>query len=327
MSRCLATLNLKMKNGEKGKEKRFSAWKNGRGLLAVSGIVTTAIGLGMQDAGAHGFVGDRFFPPTIATDDPFATDELLLPSVSYFKSPASDGSPAVGTTDIGFEFDKEIFPKFALGISGDWLAEKPSGQPAAYGWDNFSLSLKYQLWENVPHEAIFSVGGEWEIGGSGSKNVGADSTSTFTPTIYFGKGFGDLPSALKYARPFALTGTVGEDLPTSADPNNLNWGLALEYSLPYLQSQVKDIGLPQPFSKMIPLVEFSFTTPENRGGGPTTGTINPGILYENNYFQIGAEAIIPANGATGHDIGVVFQVQIYIDDIWPNIFGHPLFGK
>ena len=308
------------------KKRKLSVIKNWRGRFAATGLVLATVGLGTAPAHAHGFVGDRFFPPTIATDDPFATDELLLPSISYFKSPADDG-PAVGTTDLGFEFDKEIFPKFALGISGDYLIQKPDGLPSAGGWDDFSLSAKYQLWENVPHEAIFSVGAEWDIGGSGNKNVGADPTSTFTPTIYFGKGFGDLPEALEYARPFALTGTLGEDLPTSAEPNNLNWGLALEYNLPYLQSEVKDIGLPAPFKNMIPLVEFAMSSPLDRDGGETTGTINPGVLYENNDFQIGAEAIIPVNHATGNEVGAVVQVQIYIDDIWPKIFGHPLIGK
>lgn len=233
----------------------------------------------------------------------------------------------MGITDVGFEFDKEIFPKFALGISGDYLYQKPDGEPSSSGFDNFTLSAKYQLWQNDAHEAIFSIGGEWEIGGSGSKQVGADSANTFTPTIYFGKGFGDLPDVLKYARPFALTGTLGEDLSTSADPNNLDWGFALEYNLPYLQSQVKDIGLPEPFKHMIPLVEFSFQTPENRGGGVTTGTINPGVLYENNYFQIGAEAIIPANSASENQVGAMVQLQIFIDDLWPKLFGHPVFGK
>ena len=291
--------------------------------MIVSGAVLAVISFSAANIQAHGFVGDRFFPPTIATDDPFATDELLLPSVSYFKGA---GSPATATTAGGFEFDKEIFPHFALGISGDYLHLKPDGEPSTSGFDDFSLSAKYQLWQNDAHEAIISVGAEWEIGGSGSRSVGADSTSTFTPTIYFGKGFGDLPDALKYARPFAITGTLGEDLPTSAEPNNLDWGLALEYSLPYLQSQVKDVGLPVPFKNMIPLVEFSFSSPENRGGGETTGTINPGILYESRYFQIGAEAIIPLNSATGHEVGAVVQLEIFIDDILPKVFGHPLIG-
>jgi hypothetical protein len=307
----------------KNKTKKFAVLENGYGWLAVSGAVFTAIGMSTNSADAHGFVGDYFFPPTITTDDPFATDELLLPAVSYFKSP---GSPAIGVTDVGFEFDKEIFPKFALGISGDYLFQKPDGQKLLTGWDDFVMSAKYQLWENVPHQAIFSVGGLWQIGGSGSKEVGADSANVFTPTIYGGKAFGDLPDSLKYAKPFAVTGTFGVDLPTSAEPNNLQWGIALEYSFPYLQQQVKDIGLPQPFKNMIPLVEFSMTSPLNRGGGQTTGTINPGVLYENTYFQIGAEAMIPVNSASGHSVGAIVQLEIYIDDIWPKVFGFPIFG-
>ena len=303
---------------------KLAILKAGSNPLIISGAVLAVIGFSSATGHAHGFVGDRFFPPTIATDDPFATDELLLPSVSYSKS--SD-DPPVGTTDVGFEFDKEIFPKFALGISGDWLNLNQGGVPTSSGFDNFTLSAKYQLWQNDKHEAIFSIGGEWEIGGSGSKQVGADSRSTFTPTVYFGKGLGDLPDALKYARPFAITGTLGEDLPDSTGPNSLEWGLALEYSLPYLQQQVKDIGLPEPFKNMIPLVEFSFDSPQNRGGGETTGTINPGVLYETKYFQIGAEAIIPVNNVSGRDVGAVVQLQIFLDDIWPKWFGHPLIGS
>ena len=77
---------------------------------------------------------------------------------------------------------------------------------------------------------------------------------------------------------------------------------------------------------MIPLVEFSLSTPENRQGGETTGTINPGVLYENTYFQLGAEAVLPFNRASGNDIGGIVQLQIFIDDIWPHVFGHPIFG-
>ena len=311
-------------------KKKFLVLKNGRarayGWLVASGAVVTAIGLGANSAHAHGFEGDYFFPPTITTDDPFATDELLLPAVSYFRSPAADGSPATGTTDVGFEFDKEIFPKFALGISGDYLYQKPQGQGQITGWDDFSMSAKYQLWENPEHQAIFSVGGKWQIGGSGSKQIGADSANVFTPTVYFGKALGDLPDSVKFARPFAITGTLGEDIPTSAEPNNLEWGVALEYSLPYLQQQVEDVGLPQPFKNMIPLVEFSMSSPENRDGGVTTGTINPGVLYETPYFQIGAEAQIPVNRTSGHNIGVIVQFEVYIDDILPKVFGFPIFG-
>jgi len=277
---------------------------------------------------AHGFTGDRFFPPTIATDDPFAVDELSLPSVTAFDDPSADGIPATREVDWGFEFDKEILPHFALGISDDYISQFGRGQPSTHGWDNIQISTKYELWHNDPHETILSAGLLTDIGGSGSQAV-ASSFSTFIPTFYFGKGFGDLPESAGFLRPLAVTGSLGQSFPTSSDdPNQFQWAFAVEYSLPYLQQEVKDIGLPRPFKDMIPLVEFSLATDENRATkGLTTGAINPGILWETPYCQLGAEAVIPINGHSGSRIGFTFKAWIYIDDLFPKIFGHPLFGK
>jgi len=286
-------------------------------------MMVAAIGLGAVRVEAHGFEAGRFFPPTIQTDDPFATDELSFPTILYVQNP---GTPATKTTDSSFEFDKEIFPKFAVGISDGVQYQAPQGNSSATGFDNLELSAKYQLWEVPAHEWIFSVGAIWDVGGTGSRKIGADSANTFTPTVYFGKGMGDLPDSLNALKPVAVTGTFGVDVPTGGEQNALEWGLAVEYSLPYLQTQVRDIGLPEPFKNMIPLVEFAFTTPVNRGNGPTTGTINPGVLYEAEYFQLGAEAVIPANSPTGSKVGVVVNVQIFLDDIFPKTFGHALFG-
>jgi hypothetical protein len=284
-------------------------------------------------ARAHGFEGDRFFPPTIQTDDPFATDEFSI-NASEFNNPSgSDGTPKTREIDVSSEFDKEIFPKFALGVSGTYINLNPHGGPGQDGFDNVSLSAKYQLFENAPHEFILSLGGEIDLGDTGSHALGVDAFSTYTPTLYFGKGLGDLPATLKYLKPFALTGTLGESIagqPRNSDgslnSDALQYGFALEYSLPYLQQHVEDIGLPKALGNLIPLVEFSATTPVNRGGETTTGTINPGFLYEQPDYQIGVEAVIPMNSHTGPDVGAVISVQIYIDDIFPKIFGRPIFG-
>lgn len=292
-----------------------------RCVLATA-IATAVFSLVAPAALAHGFAGQRFFPPTIQTDDPFTADELALPTVSTFRP---DG--ATRETDVGIDFSKELFPRFALGVSDAYTRQKSEGAPAVRGWQNVALSAKYELAISDAHEAIVAAGAEWEIGGTGSKPAGADPTSTLTPTLYFGKGFGDLPDSLPYLKPFALTGSVGAALPRGGGDRTLEWGFALEYSLPYLQSFVKDVGLRSPFKNLIPLVEFAFETPLNSRHGPTTGTINPGLLWEQKRFQLGAEAVIPANAASGSGVGVAVQVQLFIDDLLPRWFGHPVWGR
>src|SRR5262249_9738498 len=124
-----------------------------------------------------------------------------------------------------------------------------------------------------------------------------------------------------------ITGAIGQTFPTSAEEANaLEWGFAIEYSLPYLRQRVKDYGLPAFLNNVIPLVEFSFETPENRGEHVTTGTINPGPLRATRQVQIGAEALIPINDESGKHVGFTLNVQIYVDDLFPQHFGHPLFG-
>ena len=105
----------------------------------------------------------------------------------------------------------------------------------------------------------------------------------------------------------------------------LQLGLAIEYSLPYLQSFVKDVGLGAPFNRMIPIVEFSYEKPINRGASGFTGFVNPGVIWAGRYAQFALEAIIPANSRTGGGKGVLFQVHFFIDDLFPHSFGKPIF--
>ena len=161
--------------------------------------------------------------------------------------------------------------------------------------------------------------------------AGAPAFTTISPTFDFGKGFGDLPNSVSWLRPFALTGNISLNFPTEAEtngtpnPNSLFYGFAVEYSIPYLQSQVRDLGLGPPFNRLIPLVEFALTSPFNRGqSGTTTGTVQPGVIWAGQYFQVGAEMIIPTNSLSGHGIGGVVQLHFYLDDLFPNSIGRPI---
>jgi hypothetical protein len=53
-----------------------------RSVLAAITLGVLASALLASNAFAHGVAGKRFFPATLATDDPFVADELSLPTVS-----------------------------------------------------------------------------------------------------------------------------------------------------------------------------------------------------------------------------------------------------
>ncbi len=112
-------------------------------------------------------------------------------------------------------------------------------------------------------------------------------------------------------------------------PQVLVYGATLQYSMPYLKSEVKDLQLPDFFNHLIPIVEVQFSTPvtNNFGNSPlTTGTINPGVIWVGSYYQIGLEAMIPVNRESGTGVGFLGQLHLYLDDIFPDTFGQPLIG-
>jgi hypothetical protein len=107
------------------------------------------------------------------------------------------------------------------------------------------------------------------------------------------------------------------------------YGGSLQYSMPYLKSNVVDLQLPEFINHVIPIVEWRLQTQATNFNGAerTIGTINPGLIWVGNYFQVGAEAIIPVNSASGHGVGAIAQLHLYLDDIFPTSIGKPLFAS
>jgi len=309
-------------------------------LAVIVVLLTSATG-----AGAHGMIGQRFFPATLAIDDPFVADELSLPTVSFMQFPRSEGAPAFRQTSISGEFSKRLSPDLGFSLGGDLTILDPDQGKTQSGFENMEISLKYVYWKSAEHEALLSAGVSWEVGGTGSKRVGAESFDVVTPQLFFGKGFGDLPDGLRWLRPVALTGAVGVAIPTrkfnksieteegeegepstvavekERNPLVVQWGFTLQYNLQYLQSFVRDIGLPAPFNRMIPLVELAMETPvQGPRSGRTTGTVNPGVIWFGRYLQLGLELQIPVNRESGKNVGLLAQVHFYLDDILPSVF-------
>lgn len=291
-------------------------------------------------------VGRREFAVTRTVEDPLVADELLLPSVLHIKRPADRLDAPTRETDISGEFLKTLTPNLGLALAGSLVHLDPDGESARTEFDNLEVRLKYALFASAAHEAILSAGLGWDVGGTGSRRVGADSFDVVKPAIFWGKGFGDLPEGLGLLKPLAATGIVGAAIPTRTttrttrveggqavvgverNPNALEWGLVLEYNLAYLQSFVADVGLRRPFKEIIPVVEVGLETFLDRGaGGKTNGSVNPGVVWQGDTVQVLVEAVVPVNDRTGKNVGVQATLTFFLAELFPRSLGRPLFGR
>ena len=284
---------------------------------------------------AHCFAGARFFPATLATDDPCVADEMSVPTVAWSKT---GDMPAATEWDIEADISKRITEDFDISVGDAWTQIHQPGGFTAAGFGDLETTAQYQLMKNDEHELAMLLGLIVDWGGTGASNSGIGTPySAITPTYYFGKGFGDLPESAGWLRAFAVTGQVGYQVPTrSYDaatgiyiPQYLLFGGSLQYSMPYLKSEIRDYQLPDFINHLIPIVEARFATPVANNFGNsfvTTGTINPGVIWVGSYFQVGLEAVVPVNRASGTGVGFLGQLHLYLDDIFPNSFGQPLLG-
>ncbi|HET6513732.1 MAG TPA: hypothetical protein VFG09_01110 [Thermodesulfovibrionales bacterium] len=298
------------------------------------GLVFMIILLLPVSSWAHGFAGKRFFPTTFQVDDPFISDEFSV-LIDRIKGPDAK------TTEIDIDYSKRILPNFGLEFHEAYVHLKNDDGSTANGWDNLGIGAKWQFLTNAEHETILSIGTDFDIGGTGAHQI-ADSFTTISPAFFFGKGLGDLPESVKYLRPFAVTGVVGPNFPTRSgnasidpdtgqtvverNPTTLTWAFSVQYSLMYLQSFVKDIGLGAPFNRMILVTEFPMETCMSADcKGKITGTVNPGVVWAGKFTEFGIAAQIPVNSRSGRAVGVLGLIHLYIDDLFPKSIGAPIF--
>ncbi len=312
-------------------------------LLGLEATIFANLIVWAQAAHAHGIAGNRYFDGTLTFDDPAVADEAVLP---YY---ANGAFPAQGsdTTEnrINWSFARLLTPTLAVVVDSGWLNQSwPIGHTS--GFDKTDVGLKYEAYRDNQYETLVSVSVAWGIGHSGAQSVGADAPNTIQPGIFFGKGFGDLPDALSWLRPFAVTGAIVDEVPIGSSAANalapnlttgrfdtvfargvetLHWGFSIQYSPLYLTSRF-DSGPPkeEPLNQLVPLVEFRFDSPH---GQYTAATANPGFAYVAVTWQIAAEAIVPLNRAGGSGLGLRTQLLFFLDDLIPSVFGKPLLSN
>jgi len=304
-----------------------------------------------------GYVGDRFFPSTLATTVPTPAD--------FYNPPYFVKLPDTATTheiDIPTTYSRLVTKDWSVFFTETFRILDVANKGRLSGFDNLVIGTQYQLYTSPEHQFVFTVGGTAAIGGTGSPGIAAPF-STLTPTVYIGKGFGDLPDSVAWLRPLTISATAAVAVPTESstltslgtiniprtdtgaftsltplptgpttlaeaiNPKILQLGFALEYSLVTNQyTGPNRTGTRYP-EGWVPLVEFTTATPLNGPlAGRTTGTVNPGVIWVNRYLQVAAEAIIPIDAHSGRDIGARIQAHLYLPAIFPDFYSKPIFG-
>jgi len=281
-------------------------------------------------AQAHAVAGARIFVNTLLIDDPGVGDEANLP---IFSVQSPDGKSTV--TDLNFEYDKTVTENLGLGAGTDydWITNGSNNDKKSHGGFNDPyVQLKYR-WIMLPeHEFMSSVQIQQSFGRAGTAGIDSGYDTT-TISGYFGKGLGDIP--FDTIRPFAVTGELDYNIPNAGYANGyggLNYwtgGLTLQYSIPYLQSQIKDYGMPTLLANLTPVAELGWSSAAAGStfrptGDPTTFTLGTGAVWTGEYYSLSTELLWPLNGAAGHGLGVIGQFHLYFDDLFPDTLGKPL---
>ena len=125
-------------------------------LTRLGAVAVVAVTLVSASTGAlaHGFAGERFFPATIPTDDPFVADEISLPQAGL-QPPAPDASQL---TNIEIDLSKRITPNTGIIIGDEWQRLRAPGVPSVGGLGPLRTGAQYQLFIDGPHQALGLLG-------------------------------------------------------------------------------------------------------------------------------------------------------------------------
>ncbi len=270
-------------------------------------------------ASAYTAAGDRTFPALILLPQ-------VAPADQFYVTPTTQPVSGGRSTDLSATFAKTLTERLGVRFEGDYTWLGRNNGSTLTGWQNLQTVVQYLAILEPAREALLTLGVNREWGGTGTRRIGASPKGATAPTVYFAKGMGDLD--LGYLRPFAVTGSIGyqfADAPSR--PDNLQTGIAVEYSIPYLQSKVRSFDLPDILRGMTPLVEtFVTTATRNRGGNRTSVVLGPGVNYAGEGWEFIIEALVPAGRGAGTGLGVAAQFNLSLDYFFPDTIGKPLFS-
>jgi hypothetical protein len=288
-------------------------------------IMLAAFGANPNRAFAHGVVGDYVFLEPIITQDPTPANELDILAPSWVRS--SDAN----TYSIGFSMEKvlyidqEYMPRFSVGVGSNWSHASPFIDRSLEGFDDLTTFAKYAFYYSLEHEFLMSMAVQLQLP-TGNPSVEAQNHTSLGPVLLWEKGMGDIPNrpVIKYLRPFGIQTDFGYVPALGGHTSHHMFADGVvEYSLPYLSNNVRDIGLPRPLRNLFLFNEINYDQLITGPSGQTFPTLlaTPGLAYVSYHFEVAVGTQFALNNASrpGHHAAVVGLLDIFYDSLFPKL--------
>ena len=193
------------------------------------------------------------------------------------------------------------------------------------GFDDLTLFGKYAFYYSLKHEFMLTIGAQLQLP-TGDPDLEAQNHTSLGPVFLWEKGMGDLPNspAFKYLRPFGVQSDFGYVPALGGHTSHHMFADAvIEYSLPYLSNNVRDIGLKWPFRNLFLFNEINYDQLITGPPGQTFPTIlaTPGLAYVSYHLELALGTQFALNNASvpGTHAAVLGLLDIFYDSIIPRL--------
>src|ERR1700730_2143642 len=117
------------------------------------------------------YVGDRFFPSTLATTVPTPADFYNPP---YFvKLPDTSTTPSTREFDIPTTYSRLVTKDWSVFFTETFRVIESANMGTRSGFDNLVIGTQYQLYTNPEQQFVVTVGGTAAIGGARRSGIAA----------------------------------------------------------------------------------------------------------------------------------------------------------
>ena len=296
-----------------------------KSILLLVGLWVTSLNIAAPRAWAHGVVGDYVFLEPLVTQDPTPANELDLLMPSWVKDSDANNYSNSSSIEKVLWIDENQMPRVSVGVGSGWEHQAPYQGPSHQGFFGLTTFAKYALFYSLKHEFLTSIVLQLELP-TGTPGIQSSSHTALGPVFLWEKGMGDLPNGswLKYMRPFGIQCDFGY-VPTIGGPTNHDMfaNAVIEYSLPYLSNNVRDIGLKWPLRNLYLFNEFNYDQLIAGPPGQTFPTIlaTPGLAYVSYHFElaVGTQLALNQAAVSGNHAAVLGLLDIFYDSFFPRL--------